>query len=127
MRWPLIILVALLAALQYPLWMGKGGWLKAWETDRALAGQIERNQRLEQRNAALEAEVRDLKNGFEAIEERARFELGLVKPGEIFVQIPLAQPPAASYTPPPVIPKPADAAKKDGAANRSAKAPAKRP
>lgn len=88
MRWPVVILVALLIVLQYPLWLGKGGWLRAWEVERQLQGQKEENRRLELRNAGLEAEVRDLKNGYDAIEERARFELGLVRPDEVFVQIP---------------------------------------
>lgn len=88
MRWPLIILVVLVLALQYPLWMGKGGWLRVWEVDAQLDAQRGVNRRLEQRNAALEAEVRDLKSGNEAIEERARFDLGLTKPDEIFVQVP---------------------------------------
>ena len=88
MRWPTIILTVLLVVLQYPLWFGKGGWLRVWEVDRQLQEQREINQKLEQRNAALEAEVRDLKTGLDAVEERARFELGLTKPGEIFVQTP---------------------------------------
>lgn len=88
MRWPVLILVALLIVLQYPLWLGKGGWLRAWDVERQLQAQKEENRRLEQRNAGLEAEVRDLKSGYEAIEERARFELGLVRSDEVFVQIP---------------------------------------
>ena len=88
MRWPILILIALVIVLQYPLWLGKGGWLRVWEVDRLLQAQREENLRLEQRNASLEAEVNDLKSGNEAIEERARFELGLTKPDEIFVQIP---------------------------------------
>lgn len=88
MRWPILILIALVVLLQYPLWMGKGGWLRVWEVDRQLHAQREENLRLEQRNAALAAEVNDLKSGNEAIEERARFELGLTRPGEIYVQIP---------------------------------------
>jgi cell division protein FtsB len=88
MRWPVLILLALLVVLQYPLWLGKGGWLRAWEVERQLQAQKEENRRLEQRNAGLEAEVRDLKAGYEAIEERARFELGLTRPDEVFVQIP---------------------------------------
>jgi len=88
MRWPILILIALVVLLQYRLWLGKGGWLRVWEVDRQLHAQREENLRLEQRNAALAAEVNDLKSGNEAIEERARFELGLTRPGEIFVQIP---------------------------------------
>jgi cell division protein FtsB len=88
MRWPILLLAALVVLLQYPLWLGKGGWLRVWEVDRQLDAQRDTNQGLEQRNAALDAEVRDLKSGNDAIEERARFELGLVKPGEVFVHTP---------------------------------------
>lgn len=88
MRWPILILTVLVVLLQYPLWLGKGGWLRVWEVDRQLHAQREENLRLEQRNASLAAEVNDLKSGNEAIEERARFELGLTRPGEIYVQIP---------------------------------------
>ncbi len=92
MRWPTLVLVLLIALLQYPLWLGKGGWLRVWEVDRQLAAQREVNQKLETRNAGLDAEVRDLKNGYEAIEERARYELGYIKPDEIFVQVPQKKP-----------------------------------
>ncbi|MDP2810979.1 MAG: cell division protein FtsB [Rhodocyclaceae bacterium] len=88
MRWPTWILLAIIVLLQYPLWFGKGGWLRAREMERQLQAQREVNQKLETRNAALDAEVRDLKTGYEAIEERARFELGLIKDGEVFVQVP---------------------------------------
>ncbi len=88
MRWPTWILIALIALLQYPLWFGKGGWIHVWDYDRQLAAQRDVNTKLEQRNAGLDAEVRDLKSGSEAIEERARYELGLIKPGEVFVQVP---------------------------------------
>lgn len=87
-KWPTWILFGLIVVLQYPLWFGKGGWLRVWDMDQQLEEQQEVNQKLELRNAGLDAEVRDLKNGYEAIEERARFELGLVKPGEVFVQVP---------------------------------------
>jgi cell division protein FtsB len=87
-RWPRLVLVGLLVLLQWPLWLGKGSWLRVWEVDRQVQAQREINQKLEARNAGLEAEVRNLKTGFEAIEERARFELGLVRQGEIFVQVP---------------------------------------
>ncbi len=88
MRWPILILALLAVLLQYPLWIGKGGWLRVWEVEKQLASQKEANLKLEQRNTGLEAEVRDLKTGYEAVEERARFELGLTKPDEIFVQTP---------------------------------------
>ena len=82
------ILGALIVAIQAPLWLGKGGWLRVWETDRQLEAQHGKNARLETRNAALAAEVRDLKQGFDAIEERARYELGMVKSDEVFFQVP---------------------------------------
>lgn len=92
MRWPTWILVALIALLQYPLWLGKGGWLRVWEVDRHLVAQRELNQKLESRNAGLDAEVRDLKTGLDAVEERARYELGMIREGEIFVQVPQRKP-----------------------------------
>ena len=82
-----LILIALIAALQYPLWLGKGSWSNVWEVDRQLHDQIQTNQKLRARNAALDAEVRNLKQGLEAIEERARSELGMIKQDEIFFQI----------------------------------------
>lgn len=88
MRWLTVGLIALVALLQYPLWLGKGGWLKVWEYDRQLRQQKEVTRKLEIRNAGLDAEVRDLKQGYDAIEERARFELGMVRQDETFVQIP---------------------------------------
>ena len=81
------ILGALILLIQYPLWLGKGSWLRAWEVERQVSAQHARNAQLESRNAALEAEVRDLKQGTEAIEERARYELGMVRGNEIFFQI----------------------------------------
>ena len=68
------ILGALILAIQYPLWLGKGGWLRVWDVDRQLDAQQEKNTRLETRNNALAAEVKDLKQGHEAIEERARYD-----------------------------------------------------
>jgi cell division protein FtsB len=81
------ILGALIVLIQYPLWLGKGGWLRASEMDRQLEAQRATNRLLEARNGALAAEVRDLKQGIEAIEERARYELGMVREDEIFFQI----------------------------------------
>jgi cell division protein FtsB len=81
------ILAALIVLIQYPLWFGKGGWLRVWEVNRQLDAQHDKNRALETRNAALAAEVRDLKQGTEAIEERARYELGLIRADEIFIQI----------------------------------------
>ena len=87
MRLLALALVTLIALLQYPLWLGKGSWLRVWEIDQQLRVQRETNQKLQSRNAALDAEVRDLKQGLEAVEERARNELGMVKRDEIFFQI----------------------------------------
>ena len=91
-------LAASILLLQYPLWFGKGGWLRVWTVDRQLQEQRETNARLRQRNSALDAEVRDLKQGLDALEERARYELGLIKPDEIFFQV-VAPPGAPSGEP----------------------------
>lgn len=92
MRWLSVALVALIVLLQYPLWIGKGGWLRVWDVDHQLQLQKDSNKKLEIRNAGLDAEVRDLKQGYDAIEERARFELGMIKQDEVFVQIPEKSP-----------------------------------
>jgi cell division protein FtsB len=96
MRPSTAILLGLAVVLQYPLWLGKGGWLKVWESDRQLRQQREVNRQLELRNAGLEAEARNLKSGLEAVEERARYELGMVKPDEVFFQLPKRQQPVAA-------------------------------
>ena len=82
-----LVFAGLMLLLQYPLWLGKGGWMRAWDLERQVAAQSKTNEGLKRRNAGLEAEVKDLKNGLEAIEERARFELGMVKDNEVFFQI----------------------------------------
>lgn len=79
-------LAGFIVLLQYPLWFGKGGWLRVWSLERQVQEQKLANAALAQRNGALEAEVRDLKQGFEAIEERARYELGMIKQDEVFFQ-----------------------------------------
>mgnify|MGYP003524560709 FL=1 len=81
------ILAALIVLVQYPLWLGKGGWLRVWEVDRQLDSQRGRNGQLQIRNQSLEAEVLDLKQGVDALEERARYELGMIKSDEVFFQI----------------------------------------
>jgi cell division protein FtsB len=80
------LLAALIVLIQYPLWLGKGSWLRASDMDRQVEAQRAKNRQLETRNAALAAEVRDLKQGTEAIEERARAELGMLRPDEVFYQ-----------------------------------------
>jgi cell division protein FtsB len=80
-------LAVMLVALQYPLWAGKGSWMRVWDLDRQVAAQRDINARLKARNEALDAEVRDLKQGQDAIEERARLELGMIRSDEIFYQL----------------------------------------
>ena len=87
MRILTIALAGLIALLQYPLWLGKGSWSRVWEVDQQVRAQREANRKMQSRNAALDAEVRDLKQGLDAIEERARSELGMIKQDEIFFQI----------------------------------------
>jgi cell division protein FtsB len=87
MRLLAVALIALIAAVQYPLWLGKGGWLRVWQLDQQLKAQREANAELADRNEALLAEVRDLKEGYDAIEERARSELGMIRKDEIFFQV----------------------------------------
>ena len=87
MRWLAFIFVALIVALQYPMWLGKGGWLAVRELDRQVVMQRDGNEKLRLRNEALDADVRDLKTGSEAIEERARSELGMVRQDEVFFQL----------------------------------------
>ena len=91
-----LILAVLILLLQYPLWLGKGSWLKVWDVDRQVEAQKKINQETHLRNAALDGEVRDLKKGTEAIEERARSELGMVKRDEVFFQIVGNHPPVAA-------------------------------
>ena len=97
-----LALVALIVALQYPMWLGKGGWLKLRELDREVEAQREANAKLKARNEALDADVRDLKTGHEAIEERARSELGMVRGDEVLFQL---QPAGSRPAQPPKVTK----------------------
>jgi cell division protein FtsB len=87
MRALAVVLAALILLIQYPLWLGKGGWLRAWRVEEDVSREKSKNTALEVRNAGLAAEVRDLKQGTEAIEERARYELGMVRGDEVFFQM----------------------------------------
>lgn len=81
------LLVALILALQYPLWWGNGSLVDAWKLRQERDAQQVQNNMLMERNQALEAEVNDLKQGLAAIEERARSELGMIKKDETFYQV----------------------------------------
>ena len=81
------VIATVVLALQYPLWIGKGSWMRVWELDRQLVAQREANARDRARNDALEAQVRDLKEGSEAVEESARLELGMIRKDEVFYQV----------------------------------------
>ena len=80
-------LLALFIALQLTLWFGEGSFAEVWQLRQQLDAQQAENDRLRERNAALEAEVKDFKQGLDAIEERARNELGMIKKDETFFQI----------------------------------------
>ena len=94
MRLLIVVLAAVLVLLQARLWLSNGGLREVWRLEADVARQIEDNGRLAARNSALEAEVRDLKQGLAAAEERARTELGMIHSGETFYQIAPAAPAA---------------------------------
>jgi len=102
MRLIILSLVALLLLIQYPLWLGKGGWLRVWDLDQQVFAARKKNDELRARNAKLDSEVQDLKDGTGAVEERARLELGMIRQDEIFVRV---LPPGSA--PPPAAPPPA--------------------
>ena len=81
------LLIALLVIFQAQLWLGRGSIPNVRQMEQQHSEQLDRNQQAKVRNAQLEAEVRDLKEGLEIVEEKARTELGMVKPNEIFVQV----------------------------------------
>jgi cell division protein FtsB len=81
------VLLAALVLVQHKLWFGQGGMLQLWEQEQAIEAKAQEIQRLKERNIALEAEVVDLKQGLDAIEERARSEMGMIKHNETFYQI----------------------------------------
>ena len=87
MNYVLVLLIILFAALQYDLWVGKGSIVEVNQLEAAIALQTNENQRLRERNDVLQAEVLDLKKGLNAIEERARTELGMIKKNETFFHL----------------------------------------
>jgi cell division protein FtsB len=96
------VLGALILLIQYPLWIGKGGWLTAWRLENKLEAEKSKTAQLERRNAGLAAEVRDLKQGTEAVEERARYELGMIRGDEVFYQVVPGKASAVEGAPPEV-------------------------
>jgi cell division protein FtsB len=92
-----VILLVLLGLLQYPLWFGKGGALRVSILENQLAQQRAENEAARMRNQQLEGDVRSLKEGVEAIEERARKDFNMIKDGEVFIE--LVQPSALVKSP----------------------------
>lgn len=88
MRLATLVLLAVLAVLQYTLWLGKGGWLRIWSLERDIAAQTEKQRQLREANAIGHADVEDLRSGLGAVEERARREIGMVRKDETFFQYP---------------------------------------
>lgn len=82
-----ILLIILIGLLQYRLWYGDGNVLEFQRLNERIEELRQEGARRHERNAALEAEVMDLKQGLEAVEEQARQDLGMIKEGEVFVQI----------------------------------------
>ena len=87
MRWTPVILAGLLAVVQADLWLGKGNLPYVLGLDRELQAQLALNRAAQARNAQTAAEVADLKEGLEMVEEKARAELGMLRPDEILVQV----------------------------------------
>src|SRR6476661_10995571 len=86
MRLVTVVLILLLVLIQYPLWWGHGGWLRVHELQQQLAQRTDKNTNLKLRNERVQGEVQDLQSGTAAVEERARYEMGMVKDSEVFVQ-----------------------------------------
>lgn len=83
----MLLLVVIVLALQFRLWVSSGGMREVWRLRNQVAAQQEVNEGLKERNRALAGEVQDLKDGKSAIEERARTDLGMVGPNETFFQV----------------------------------------
>ena len=87
MRWVTLTLTALLVLVQVDLWLGRGSLPQVWKLQRELAAQQQTNERARERNARITAEVTDLKEGLEMVEDKARSELGMLRPDEVLVQV----------------------------------------
>jgi cell division protein FtsB len=99
LRWIALVLLVILIGLQLKLWTGSGGMHEVQTLRAAVQKQTGENDKLLQRNQALAADVSDLTHGEQAVEARARAELGLIKPGETFYQV--VERPAGSASAPP--------------------------
>lgn len=104
LKWLALILIALLIGLQIKLWVGDGGMRDLRAIRERVSEQQSENGKLKQRNDALHADVEDLKHGRDAVESRARSQLGLIKPGEVFYQVVTGPAPAASAAPAAPVP-----------------------
>jgi cell division protein FtsB len=100
LKWLGLILIALLIGLQVKLWVGDGGMRDLRAIRARVSEQQTENAKLKQRNDALHADVEDLKHGQDAVEARARSQLGLIKPGEVFYQVVLPTPGSSVAVPP---------------------------
>ena len=87
-KWLVMTLLAILALLQYELWLGNGGWSDLQRVEERVAVREASNVPMRERNARLAAEVTDLKTGLDAIEERARSDMGMVRTDEQFFWVP---------------------------------------
>ncbi len=105
MRLATLVLLAVLAVLQYTLWLGKGGWLRIWSLERDIAAQAEKQRQLRESNAIGHADVEDLRSGLGAVEERARREIGMVRKDETFFQYPQRNGAEKNGAPPPGLAK----------------------
>lgn len=100
LRWIALLLLLALIGLQMKLWSGNGSMHEVDGLRVSVKAQADENIKLRQRNQALAADVLDLKHGDQAVEARARTELGLIKPGEVFYQV-VEEPATAGSVPPP--------------------------
>jgi len=82
-----VALITLISLIQYPLWFGKGSWQQVQVIEQSIIQMQEENLKLQNRNQIFHAEINDLKQGTDAIEERARNDIGMIKKNEIFFQI----------------------------------------
>ncbi len=100
LRWVTVVLLLALVLLQWPLWFGQRGWPAVQRLRRQLHAQLLANQQASQRNAALSAQAHDLRSGTQAVQERARSEMGMIAPDEIYVQVLPASSPLPPLAPP---------------------------